>query len=314
MTHHPKSSKLPVWKSSEEIAGMLEKILTPTAFVKHNVMLPVIGQPNRKPRQCDVVITYGDNPRQIIAIVEVQKRKKRPDINTFQGWLAKMREVGAQQLICVSALGYPQSIIDLVATQIGPTVKLMTLHDLELSRKPDDIFMIADFVTRNPKFEVLKVDIMKLKGEPSKYTLNLSSEDKVFSIAEDANLINLHELISNALNNTLPPMFGEKGIDEPLSYPLELVFDSNNIDVWFHHDSERNKVKEWHVYLKITVNQEVQRIPFTQFAYRQENIEGTLAWIATANFPFQGKDLLFQIVLKPDKDGYLRVAPNLQYA
>lgn len=116
------------WKTAEHIAAMLEKAVSPDAMVQHNVFLPVIGRPNRKPRQCDVVVTYGKEPRTSRAIVEVQKRNRKPDITTFDGWVAKMREVGAQQLICVSEHGYPQSIIDKVALEIGPTVKLMTLR------------------------------------------------------------------------------------------------------------------------------------------------------------------------------------------
>jgi hypothetical protein len=127
----PQVNTNPDWKITEKIIALLEGIITPDAEVEHNVYLPVIGSQSGRKRQCDIVIKYGLEPRQSIAIVEVQKRKKLPDINTFQGWLRKMTEVGAQHLICVSALGYPKSIIEDVATKVGPTVTLTTLKELE---------------------------------------------------------------------------------------------------------------------------------------------------------------------------------------
>src|SRR4051812_9120756 len=105
-------SEEPKWRTIEKVVARLEEVLTPVARVEHNVFLPVIGRPNRKPRQCDIVVTSGQIPRQTITIVEVQKRKNRPNITVFHGWVEKMHEVGAQHLICVSALGFPQSIID----------------------------------------------------------------------------------------------------------------------------------------------------------------------------------------------------------
>lgn len=127
----PKSTSEPDWKLIERITALLEKSLSPSATVRHNVMLPVIGKPNRSPRQCDIVIEYGEPPRHIITIVEVQKRNRKPTITTFHGWIAKMREVGAQSLICVSALGFPKSIIDDVKTTHGPTVRLLKLEQLQ---------------------------------------------------------------------------------------------------------------------------------------------------------------------------------------
>ena len=116
------------WQVVEDVAGLLEKALTPYAEVKRNVRLPVIGKTRK--RQCDIVITYGLPPRRTISIVEVQKRDRKPDITTFHGWCRKMQEVGAQHLICVSMRGYPQSIIDDVATIYGPTVRLLNLKEL----------------------------------------------------------------------------------------------------------------------------------------------------------------------------------------
>jgi hypothetical protein len=81
------------------------------------------------------VIEEGTEPRQTISIVEVQKRGSKPEINDFNGWIVKMRDVGAQHLICVSALGFPVSIEE-KADQIGPTVRLLTLKQIEEDNWP----------------------------------------------------------------------------------------------------------------------------------------------------------------------------------
>ncbi len=141
----------PRWQTVEKVVAVLEKVLEPSAHVEHNVRLPVIGRPRRRPRQCDVVITYGKAPRQTTTIVEVQDRGSKPNLTTFHGWTRKMREVGAQQLICVSERGYPKSIIDDVASVYGPTVHLMTLQDVEELKIPG--FIMWNFLAHgNPKF------------------------------------------------------------------------------------------------------------------------------------------------------------------
>ena len=63
------------WKETEQMVAQLERMLTPSAKVQHNVNLPVIGSKTGRKRQCDVVITYSKPPRETITIVEVQDRK-----------------------------------------------------------------------------------------------------------------------------------------------------------------------------------------------------------------------------------------------
>ena len=98
------------WKFFEEIVTILEGKINKESNVVQNVNLPVIDSPSNRVRQCDVVIYTGNAPRQTMTIVEVQKRGSKPDINTFNGWLEKMKEVGAQHLLCVSQQGFPASI------------------------------------------------------------------------------------------------------------------------------------------------------------------------------------------------------------
>jgi len=95
----------PNWSIVERVAAALEKCLDPAARVEWNVRLPVVDGTPARTRQCDVVVRIGEEPRVTTSIVEVQDRKSRPSLSEFGGWIHKLREVGAQHLICVSRSG-----------------------------------------------------------------------------------------------------------------------------------------------------------------------------------------------------------------
>lgn len=116
------------WERFEKIVCILERQIQRGAAVKRNQFLPVLGSPSGRTRQCDVVIEEGVEPRVTRSIVEVQKRAAKPTINDFNGWVEKLKEVGAQHLICVSAKGFSRSVRE-KADLLGPTVRLITLKD-----------------------------------------------------------------------------------------------------------------------------------------------------------------------------------------
>lgn len=120
----------PKWKIQEHVVATLEQHLNQRAQVLTDVRLPVLSDSSRRPRQCDVVIVEGKEPRMTRTIVEVQKRGDKPSIADFDGWYAKMVEVGAQHLLCVSEIGFPSSI-EKKAERLGPTVRLLTLKQIE---------------------------------------------------------------------------------------------------------------------------------------------------------------------------------------
>jgi hypothetical protein len=119
----------PKWKMVERVVSLIEQAIDPGATVEHNVNLPDLATPGHA-RQCDVVVTTGPKHRRTRTIVEVQRRGKKVEVAHFDSWVAKMRAVGAQHLVCVSATGYPQSVKDKSA-QLGPSVRLVTLKDLQ---------------------------------------------------------------------------------------------------------------------------------------------------------------------------------------
>lgn len=119
----------------EKVVAMIEQHLDHDARVEHDVSLPVLTSRGGRKCQCDVVIYNGRAPRETLTIVEVQKRKGKPKINDFRGWLYKMREVGAQHLFCVSEVGFPKSIEE-KSMEVGPTVRLLTLAELAKGLPP----------------------------------------------------------------------------------------------------------------------------------------------------------------------------------
>lgn len=124
----PKSE--PKWRTVERVQALIERMLDPTAVVEHDVRLPDLQTPGAEPRQCDLVVTTGPQHRRTRTIVEVQRRARKVESAHFDAWVAKMRAVGAQHLVCVSATGYPKSVVARAA-QLGPTVRLATLAELK---------------------------------------------------------------------------------------------------------------------------------------------------------------------------------------
>lgn len=110
----------------ELVVAAIEKALDPSSLVKHDQFLPVLTSFEGHKRQCDVVIYSGSERRPFVTIVEVQDRNSPVSIGTFDSWVSKRDEVGANQLICVSRKPYPSSILE-KAKQQGSRVALIEL-------------------------------------------------------------------------------------------------------------------------------------------------------------------------------------------
>lgn len=291
------------WRVVEKVAALLEKSLTPLAKVEHNVFLPVIGK-SRK-RQCDVVITYGERPRQTVAIVEVQKRDRKPDINTFHGWCHKMQEVGAQHLICVSIRGYPKSIIDEVATRYGPTVKLLTLSELKEAKLPGLDF-ISPFLFHNRHHFTLESagPGVKVENHPTDQNLTLGSDSKVFTLDDSNEMQSLDELIDHALGREISSLLFKQGAKTLNSYSVEITLGSMERNLWLHINGRSHKVLSLPVRLRVETR--VSSIPLSILTYQQQSIEGALAWVTLAKGVVEGEEVSIQVVFMPNKDGFLR--------
>ena len=309
MISRKKSTEEPRWRIIEKIVSLLEKALTPVAQVEHDIFLPVIGRPDRRPRQCDIVITSGQPPRQTITIVEVQKRKSRPNINTFHGWIEKMREVGAQHLICVSALGFPQSIIDDVAMRYGPTVRLTTLKELEELNIAG--FVLGNFLFHKKAHFLLEKFGPEVKVEPNPSTTDLEFEfapvEKVFSLGDSAEKLNVFELFEVFRQKELMPLLFSRGQTIPDNGSVDVTLPSSlQENLYIYIEEIKHKVIS--LPMKWKIETEIFRIPLSHFEYKQEFIDSTLAWIASAKGVVEEKEITVQIVLKQDERGILQVA------
>lgn len=125
----------------ELVVAAIEKGLEPSSIVKHDQHLPILASFEGHKRQCDVVIYSGTERRPILSIIEVQDRNSPVNVGTFDSWISKRDEVGANQLICVSRRPYPSSIIE-KANQQGSRVTLIELPEGIPEQLPIDFIKV----------------------------------------------------------------------------------------------------------------------------------------------------------------------------
>jgi|GEM_PF-3667256 len=294
--------ELPPWKVAENVAAALEKFASPDSEVLRNQFLPVIGRPERKPRQCDVVIKHQVGPREFKAIVEVQKRKGKPDITTFHGWLEKKREVGAQQLICVSQAGYPSSIVQEVNNKYGDgTVSLMTLTQFDwLASKPElNIIPIFTFEKRNITNIVPGEQVIDENGEKHSDKL-VSIEEKVFTLGEDGVRLTLIEVVESILIKEVPKinLHPKKLPKVDLRGHIKIGHLTNLV---MHLGDDKIKVLDWT--LTVDFRHELVEVPpDASFKYGFTITNNTLAYMTTATMTVKGKLKVFELVFRPNGD------------
>jgi hypothetical protein len=83
-------------------------------------------------RQLDVGVidsTSGEN--RVKALVEVQKRKSKVDLEDFGNWIYKRKTLQAQELIIVSEKGFTTSVVEHVKKLHSENVKLGILHEVD---------------------------------------------------------------------------------------------------------------------------------------------------------------------------------------
>lgn len=311
------SKKRPAWKAAEELVAAIEKSLAPEARVEHDVQLPVLGQDRF--RQCDVVIRMGRLPREQIFIVEVQKRKEKPDINTFGGWLRKMEEVGASGLICVSEAGYPDSIIQDVARRVGPKVRLVTLDPMTGRPQGMPIHLVPEIIRSTYKIrnvDVAGVKVYRVPGEEARddaithvsYLKNAAlSHDKSRTSAGPLSAVIQAGLKIN------DPYSGDSGtkIGDVIAVNFTMKA-SDELPLWFHADQGSFRINE------ISVKADVQRIDFSEpimisnWIYKQEFHDEAIAWVATSSFDVEGETMEMKLIFLPDENGFLAPAFDLE--
>jgi hypothetical protein len=219
----------------------------------------------------------GQKARATTTIVEVQNRSSRVDITIFGGWVEKLKQVGAQQLFCVSHHDFPDSVKE-EAFKLGGTVKLITLKELDADAIPINVgFEYNEFNVEGLKppsvgipeleaapFGGLDALLKKLKDTP------LEGKNRCFSLDKNE-LVSLYTLCKNYVG----PLDGEdKGegkltFDDKEDPELYLFFEGHFLRVKFDY------VFQW--------SYEKTQIPMSVLSYEQ-NEAGVLAWYVEVSY------------------------------
>jgi mRNA-degrading endonuclease RelE of RelBE toxin-antitoxin system len=286
------------WKDTERLVHLIEKSLNPGSVVLHNQHLTVVNSSSGRTRQCDVVIITGNDKRKTVTIVEVQERNAQVDINTFNGWLEKMREVGAQHLVCVSRREYPASVIE-KANQLGSTVLLVNFNQ---SAEPDtiplqlinskatysdfDIHELFDIELAYSK-GVLEASGIRREELPSG---SLGVNEEVFSL-DGVSLTSLYRLARAQLEL--------KGFKAP---EIEEFTCGEPSGIYFQINGTLLKLKE--LKFKARWSYSLHYIPPTVMTYDQLK-DGTLAWLLEFKFKQGERSMTTRIPFTGDPESLL---------
>ena len=296
-TREQMSSNEPKWRLTERVISILEKSISPDSVVEHDVDLPDLTK-SSKTRQCDIVIRTGTPPRETITIVEVQDRNSKFDINTFDGICVKMQKVGAQHLICVSRQGFPLSIRK-EALKKGPTVRLVTLGELETDEWPVGIVGNCVFFTLRTLVAVSSVRIGAKKGHmPRDPKSSHIGEDKVFRVEgfhERLGFAKLIDIYINHYQRQNKLLLGEG------THSLSVHFPIKDEEIWYVHGDESVPLAALDLDVELEIKSEA--VPIRALSYRQIDHPNPLAWLMEAKGCYRNREFELSLTLTPRNDG-----------
>ncbi len=297
----------PDWKLLEKVVTVLERTLADKAVVKRNVNLPILKSKEGRTGQCDVVIYQGEEPRQTISIVEVQKRKEKPKINDFRGWVVKMRDVGAQHLICVSQRGFPKSIEE-EADIIGPTVRLLTLKELESNEWPiPSAFLDTEmYVVKHERVELIQ-RVFSYPVHQPEVLPKIKLRDKIFRFADgvERTPVDIVDVFLFKDSTTL----SEYPIGK--SFSFNLVIDASDLKFKVLGKTPNG---EWaplqKLYIRMRLFISTREMIWNLSEYRQLRWEDELAWVIRGETSdMQEKSVIIAPLTRVDPGKYRMETP-----
>lgn len=275
-------------KYLEQLVHLIEKSISPTAIVKHDVKMPNLTSRIGAEIQCDIVIIEGNPPRETITIVEVQDRNRPVEMNDFRGWKQKLIDVGAQHLICVSNHEYSAAIKEQVE-QSGNTIRLIKIDSLrDLEGLPINLFDVK-FKTNN----LLITSYEKIILSNSKKPIKFDRHSKCFSF----DMINTFSLDKLCYDSFKPDKSLPKGKDK-------LIFTSGaNEKLYFHYP---RKIIQTDLELIINWHREIKNLPVVKTLIYEQNEFGVLAWVIEIFHKVNGKiiDIKMPVVKSKTGDSY----------
>jgi hypothetical protein len=276
----------PRWKFIQRTAAVLEQMLAPRAQVQHDQMIPELV--SGVIRQCDVVVRYGNPPRQTLAaIVEVQNRGDKVGLETFEGWCAKREKVGAQRLICVSCEDFTEGVVK-SAESMGDVVSLMTL--CEPDEKPP---FLANTVVAS-HLQVLHYRDAKAAYIDKVPPVSFIVKDKVFEFSARPGIkVSLQWLAEVSLMKGLAKDIERcpvNAVFHDLKYRVE--FAAARVPLLLHHEAQTYTVSE--VLFVDRIEEVHQGMTSTPLAYEQRNIDGALAFVLFSKGLYHGNKFYTQ--------------------
>ncbi len=263
------------WKLKEKTVTILERHLEHSAKIERDINLPVLTSLSGRARQCDVVITEGTIPRQTISIAEVQNRNSKPTINDFEGWIVKMGQVGAQHLICVSEKGFPASIKER-AKELGPTVRLLTLKQLEHRDKPFPLSIFSNDLqlVRYDKLVGLQIEYNYLVKVNSNDKKELPSpHEKIFKL--DGHFLSVTDIMDSHFFKT------PKNLEElPINQTIPLIVNFTKLGNDFQHktyDGDWIQVKSIKINFRLFIKN--KKCKWELESYEQDGY-GQIGWVS----------------------------------
>lgn len=291
------------WKETEEIIALLEKVVSPTSKVETNIFLSDLNSTTGAKRQCDIVIKNGEPPRDTVSIVEVQDRTSKVEVNTFDGWYQKMRDVGAQHLICVSRKGFPSSVIE-KAERIGPTVRLLTLSELESHSWPFDFI---SNVVKNPRRELIAV-----KDSEVHYKNECDTDIEDIDMPMDERCFSYNNLDLSPKELFFTYMDYHEGLGNMIEDGLNTI----QVSLPLQGDVMRVKVNGSFrevISFSSTIDVEVENRTFELACheYKQITYKDSLAWLMEATVFKNDEEVPLKLILAPSHDGGYRLIARL---
>ncbi|HUM52139.1 MAG TPA: hypothetical protein PK431_10000 [Chitinophagales bacterium] len=285
-------------KYLEQIVHLIEKSISPDAIVLHDVQMPILNSQIGATRQCDIVIKSGIFPRETITIVEVQDRNRSVELNDFSGWITKIKDIGAQHLICVSNHEFSATIKE-QAELLGNKIRLMKIDTLkDIDGLPINLFDATFFFNL---FNVVSYSFLRILANNNLINeKGIDTRQKIFSF-DNVTLMSLDDICYKCY---IPNEYETHGKCE-----LIIKSDSNN-KIFIH---QQNEVKE--IDLEVSFNWVIDRnrIPAKTFSYTQ-NQYGTLAWLIEASHPVNGKTIEIKIpVTKSEFGNSYQIISNQMY-
>lgn len=287
------------WKKTEKLVSVIEKFLTPDSRIEHNHWLPVVG--SHRKRQCDNVIFIKSGNKEIKYLVEVQKRKGKVAIGTFEGWVKKMQRVDAQGLICVSEKGFPKSIIEEVKNHYGSnTITLITLKEVDKLINPENIILDLTYDVKQKKFTYGNMTAPLFSEEAANINHQFSENEKIFISDTNPEPFSINQLVLQVISDTTnEPDFmqainsgqlGRKGI-------INFVLGTND-NIYALVGDKKVKLLDW----KFSVLVSIADVPYTvdtkKFSYHHEIVGNALAWIAKTELKYENETVQVEFLAK----------------